>query len=229
MGYSWAPFSPVIVFITHISIALGSIPIMWTRLSPAATFDTDGTSSSLLPSNRILPLRYILTGFGLPIYDVGFDLQLRQIRLSWSTTCGSSLSTGYILPDMLVKTKPMMDTYIELNNNNKTNRLAVSGGEFGSVCLSVSLSVSGYYLMNSSLPSPCFFFVGRAVMLSLSKRRRLCSNPGTYPHYALPEILPPTLRLKDQPNVLYLYLAHYVLSFNRPFFILLDYYILVLN
>jgi hypothetical protein len=32
---------PVIVFVTS--------PIMWTRLSPTATFDTDGTLSSSIP------------------------------------------------------------------------------------------------------------------------------------------------------------------------------------
>jgi hypothetical protein len=152
--------------VRNISIALGLTPVMWNRLSPTATFDTDGTSLYFLHNNPYAyyshfhktltstrpprPSRSSPTGRP----SSATPRSSTQHSSCWSTICGSSLkiATGYILPDAFTKKitidpvveclhKPLTDVYVELNDN-KMNPPAASGGEFRfSRCLTLSLCV----------------------------------------------------------------------------------------
>jgi hypothetical protein len=127
------PYGDIDDRVRNISIAMGLTPVIWTRLSPLATFDTDdfdvhgGLSSSYGVLNNweniINNATQIDTGFIVLEHDL-FEESV-------------NLATGYILPSALelnftIKpvveclNKPMSDAYIE-TNDNKTNPPAASG------------------------------------------------------------------------------------------------------
>ena len=131
---------------------MGLTPILWTRISPLATFDTDGTFGG----KNILTLWLIS-------YKSDFNINggittVGQVLTNWEEILGNAstidtgfivlehdlfqqavdIATGYILPDALAAkkfqiepvitclNKPLADAYIE-TNDNKTNPPVASG------------------------------------------------------------------------------------------------------
>jgi len=131
---------------------MGLTPILWTRISPLATFDTDGTFGG----------KNILT-LWLMSYKSDFNINggittVGQVLTNWEEILGNAstidtgfivlehdlfqqavdIATGYILPDALAAkkfqiepvitclNKPLADAYIE-TNDNKTNPPVASG------------------------------------------------------------------------------------------------------
>ncbi|KAF8168252.1 hypothetical protein B0H34DRAFT_645742 [Crassisporium funariophilum] len=122
-----------------ISIAMGLTPVMWTRISPLATFDTDdfnihGGSTSV--QQVLQNWEHILgnaTSMNSGFIVLEHDLFEQTVEVA----------TGYILPDALAHNPPftikpvvqcrnldMADAYIE-TNNNKTNPPAISAAVSG--------------------------------------------------------------------------------------------------
>ncbi|KAJ6627292.1 hypothetical protein B0H10DRAFT_1996410 [Mycena sp. CBHHK59/15] len=120
------PFGDIDDRVRAIAEAMGLTPVMWTRISPLATFDTDDFdlhSGLTTPSHVLQNWNYIegnastiSTGFILLEHDL-FEESVQ-------------IATGYILPDALAHqpafkiepvinclNKPMNDAYIELNDN----------------------------------------------------------------------------------------------------------------
>ncbi|KII93728.1 carbohydrate esterase family 4 protein [Plicaturopsis crispa FD-325 SS-3] len=130
------PFGDIDDRVRAISTAMGLTPIIWTRISPMATFDTEDFEIS------------------------GGTVTVQQVMQNWESILGNAstinngfivlehdlfqqtvdVATGYILPDALAHknpsfkiepvvsclNKPLTDAYIELNDN-KTNPPAASG------------------------------------------------------------------------------------------------------
>jgi peptidoglycan/xylan/chitin deacetylase (PgdA/CDA1 family) len=130
------PFGDIDDRVRNISMAMNLIPVMWTRISPTATFDTNdftvagGTTSvdEVLQSwEEIMGNASTLkTGFIVLEHDL-FEQTVE-------------IATGYVLPDALSRTNPkldimpvaqclnmpMSDAYLE-TNNNKSNPLPAIG------------------------------------------------------------------------------------------------------
>ncbi|KAJ6604280.1 hypothetical protein DFH09DRAFT_1442481 [Mycena vulgaris] len=119
-----------------IAKAMDLTPVMWTRISPLATFDTDDFDlhSGLTTPSHVLQNWDFIEGNASTI-ETGFIL-LEHDLFQQSV----DIATGYILPDALAHqppfkiepviaclNKPLNDAYIELNDN-KTNPPAISGG-----------------------------------------------------------------------------------------------------
>jgi hypothetical protein len=123
------PYGDIDDRVRAISVAMGLTPVMWTRISPLATFDTGdfninaGTISAgqvLLNWQQILGNATTLnTGFIVLEHDL-FEQCV-------------DLATGYILPDALAYTpsfkiqpvieclnKPLSDAYVETNDNSSS-------------------------------------------------------------------------------------------------------------
>ena len=132
---------------------MGLTPVMWTRISAMATFDTDGARASSLTC--FCPLMRVSLDFNIH----GGTTTVQQVLLNWENILGNAtaintgfivlehdlfqqtveVATGYILPDALAHQPaftiepiitcnhlPMSDAYIETNDNS-TNPPAVSG------------------------------------------------------------------------------------------------------
>jgi len=159
------PYGDIDDRVRNISIAMGLTPVMWTRMSATATFDTDdfdvhgGLASSYGVLNNweniIANASKIDTGFIVLEHDL-FEESVQ-------------LATGYILPSAMQQNftiqpvvqclnKPMTDAYIE-TNNNATNPPAASGavtlssGAPGSISTSPSKKNSGVSLKISGTSS----------------------------------------------------------------------------
>ncbi|TDL28773.1 glycoside hydrolase/deacetylase [Rickenella mellea] len=121
------PYGDIDDRVRAIALAMGLTPIIWTRLSPVATFDTGdfningGTISSSQVivnfENIIANATTINTGFIVLEHDL-FEQTVQ-------------LATGYILPEALAHNpafslkpvinclnKPLSDAYVETNNNS---------------------------------------------------------------------------------------------------------------
>jgi peptidoglycan/xylan/chitin deacetylase (PgdA/CDA1 family) len=124
------PYGDIDDRVRAISLAMGLTPVMWTRLSPQATFDTGdfNVHAGTVTSEQVLQnWEYILGNS--TIINTGF-IVLEHDLFQQSV----ELATGYILPDALASTnpkydikpvisclnKPMQDAYIE-TNDNQTN------------------------------------------------------------------------------------------------------------
>ena len=126
-----------------IAIAMGLQPVMWSRISATATFDTGG-------NNTYFPcIQY--THQGLDFYINAGITNVDEVLQNWENIIGNAstrstgfivlehdlfqqtveVATGYILPDAIAHqftikpvatclNRTMSDAYIELNNN-KTN------------------------------------------------------------------------------------------------------------
>jgi peptidoglycan/xylan/chitin deacetylase (PgdA/CDA1 family) len=138
-SYMRPPYGDIDDRVRNISVAMGLTPVMWTRMSPTATFDTDdfdvhgGLASSYGVLNNweniIANASTIDTGFIVLEHDL-FEETVQ-------------LATGYILPSAMeqkftIKTVveclnfPMSDAYIETNDNSShpplvTQTAAASG------------------------------------------------------------------------------------------------------
>lgn len=130
------PYGDIDDRVRAISLAMGLTPVMWTRISPLATFDTGdfNVHAGLTTSAQVIQNWEYILGNATTI-DTGFivlehDLFQQTVELA----------TGYILPDALAHTnpkfdikpvisclnKPMTDAYIETNDNNTNPQPAVS-------------------------------------------------------------------------------------------------------
>ncbi|GLB36459.1 putative chitin deacetylase [Lyophyllum shimeji] len=129
------PYGDIDDRVRAISAAMGLTPVMWTRISPVATFDTDDFDIH----GGLTTVEHVLQNWENIIGNVtqrnsGFivlehDLFQQSVQVA----------TGYILPDALnhkppftiepvvtCLNKPLSDAYIE-TNDNKTNPPAQSG------------------------------------------------------------------------------------------------------
>ncbi|KAF8640915.1 hypothetical protein AX17_000563 [Amanita inopinata Kibby_2008] len=121
------PYGDIDNRVRAISTAMGLTPVMWTRISPAATFDTQDFDihGGFTPVEKVLQNWELIIGNATQRHS-GFivlehDLFQQTVEVA----------TGYILPDAIAHNftikpvitcldKPLADAYIELNNN-KTN------------------------------------------------------------------------------------------------------------
>jgi peptidoglycan/xylan/chitin deacetylase (PgdA/CDA1 family) len=154
------PYGDIDDRVRAIGKAMGLEPIMWTRLSTTATFDTNGTYQE----NIILSGSLNMTFFPMIDYNIaGGTVSVTQVLQNWQDIMGNvsslphgfivlehdlfaqtvDLATGYILPDALAYqpkldikpvisclNKPMQDAYLE-TNDNATNPLPTAS----STCL----------------------------------------------------------------------------------------------
>ncbi|KAH9487078.1 Chitin deacetylase [Psilocybe cubensis] len=128
------PFGDIDDRVRAISLAMGLIPVMWTRISPLATFDTDDFNVH----SGATSVEQVLQNWGNILSNVasrssGFIVLEHDL---FEQTV--EVATGYILPDALAHKprftiqpvisclkKKMSDAYIETNDNS-TNPPALS-------------------------------------------------------------------------------------------------------
>ncbi|KAJ7596642.1 hypothetical protein C8J56DRAFT_917949 [Mycena floridula] len=128
------PFGDIDDRVRAISIAMGLTPVIWSRISATATFDTDDfdihggltTAPHVLSNWENILANALTRNSGFIVLE--HDLFQQTVELA----------TGYILPDAIAHNKfkiepvitclnkPMADAYIELNDNT-TNPPAASG------------------------------------------------------------------------------------------------------
>ncbi|KAJ7042642.1 glycoside hydrolase/deacetylase [Mycena alexandri] len=121
------PFGDIDNRVRAIAQAMGLTPVIWTRISPQATFDTDDFDlhSGLTTASHVLQNWNYISG-NASIIDTGFIL-LEHDLFQQSV----DIATGYILPDALLhqppfkivpviecQNKPLSDAYLELNDNS---------------------------------------------------------------------------------------------------------------
>jgi peptidoglycan/xylan/chitin deacetylase (PgdA/CDA1 family) len=126
-SYMRPPFGDIDDRVRNISMAMGLVPVMWTRMSATATFDTDDfdVAGGLASSYGVLNNWENIVGNASTI-DTGF-IVLEHDLFEESV----ELATGYILPSAMKQNfnikpvveclhLPMSDAYIE-TNDNKSN------------------------------------------------------------------------------------------------------------
>ncbi|KAK7058333.1 chitin deacetylase [Paramarasmius palmivorus] len=145
------PYGDIDDRVRAISLAMGLVPVMWTREDAGHTFDTDGKFD--LYKQAELSINHF-TDFNI---HSGLT-SVNQVLNNWQSILGNAsqrdtgfivlehdlfeetvqVATGYILPDAIAKglkmepvvtclNKPLDDAYIQLNDN-KTNPPPVSAG-----------------------------------------------------------------------------------------------------
>ncbi|TFK57556.1 glycoside hydrolase/deacetylase [Heliocybe sulcata] len=128
------PYGDIDDRVRAICTAMGLTPVMWTRISPMATFDTGDFDihSGATSVTQVLANWENILG-NASVMDTGF-IVLEHDLFQQSV----DVATGYILPDALAHkytiepvvncvNKPMSDAYIETNDNS-TNPPIASGG-----------------------------------------------------------------------------------------------------
>jgi len=138
------PYGDIDDRVRAISLAMGLTPVMWTRISPLATFDTDDFNihSGTTTVQQVLQNWEYILGNASSI-NTGFivlehDLFQQTVEVA----------TGYILPDALAHNpkftiepvisclnKPMRDAYIETNDNS-TNPQPINSASVPATALS---------------------------------------------------------------------------------------------
>ncbi|KIM85487.1 carbohydrate esterase family 4 protein [Piloderma croceum F 1598] len=129
------PYGDIDDRVRAICTAMGMTPIMWTRISPLSTFDTDDFDISgglTTVGNVLLNWQQILGN--VSTIDTGFIVLEHDLFQQ-----AVDVATGYILPSALAHNppftiqpvvtclnKPLSDAYIE-TNDNKTNPPVGSG------------------------------------------------------------------------------------------------------
>jgi len=124
------PFGDIDDRVRAISLAMGLKPIMWTRISPTATFDTGDFNihAGTISAPQVLQNWEYILGNASSL-NTGF-IVLEHDLFQQSV----EIATGYILPDALARTspkltlqpvitclnQPLANAYIE-TNDNKTN------------------------------------------------------------------------------------------------------------
>ncbi|KAF9452563.1 carbohydrate esterase family 4 protein [Macrolepiota fuliginosa MF-IS2] len=119
------PFGDIDDRVRAISLAMGLTPVMWTRISPSATFDTDDFNihGGLTSVGQVLQNWQNILG-NVSTRDSGFivlehDLFQQTVEVA----------TGYILPDAIARgltiepvysclSRPLANAYIETNDNS---------------------------------------------------------------------------------------------------------------
>jgi peptidoglycan/xylan/chitin deacetylase (PgdA/CDA1 family) len=134
------PFGDIDDRVRAISIAMGLTPVIWTRISPSATFDTGdfNINGGLITVGQVLQNWENILGNATQL-NTGFIVLEHDL---FQQTV--DVATGYILPDALAHNNPpfsikpvvsclnmpLTDAYIELNDN-KTNPPAISAAVSG--------------------------------------------------------------------------------------------------
>ncbi|KAL0576578.1 chitin deacetylase [Marasmius crinis-equi] len=126
------PFGDIDDRVRAIARAMNLTPVMWTRLGPLATFDTDdfNVHNGMTTTPQVLNNWNAILG-NASTMNTGFIVL--QHDLFQETV---DIATGYILPDAIKKglniqpvvsclNKPMIDSYVE-TNDNKTNPPPIS-------------------------------------------------------------------------------------------------------
>jgi peptidoglycan/xylan/chitin deacetylase (PgdA/CDA1 family) len=135
------PFGDIDDRVRNISIAMGLTPIMWTRISPTATFDTNDftVAGGQTTVQQVLQNWEFIMGNATQI-DTGFIVLEHDL---FEQTV--DIATGYILPDALARSNPKLDimpvsqclnmpisdAYIETNDNS-THPPVLSASKSGS-------------------------------------------------------------------------------------------------
>ncbi|KAF8971428.1 hypothetical protein BDZ97DRAFT_1651088 [Flammula alnicola] len=141
------PFGDIDDRVRAISLAMGLTPVIWTRISPLATFDTGdfnihgGTTTVQQVLQNWEDILGNVTGRSNGFIVLEHDLFEQTVEVA----------TGYILPDALAHQPPftiqpvisclnqnMADAYIETNNNS-TNPPAISAAISGSLAFLTSV------------------------------------------------------------------------------------------
>jgi peptidoglycan/xylan/chitin deacetylase (PgdA/CDA1 family) len=128
------PYGDIDDRVRAISLAMGLTPVMWTRISPLATFDTDDFDihGGLTTVQQVLQNWENILG-NVSVINTGFIVLEHDL---FEQTV--EVATGYILPDALAHQPPfdiqpvikclnkdLADAYVE-TNNNATNPPAFS-------------------------------------------------------------------------------------------------------
>jgi len=171
-NYWRPPYGDIDNRVRAISIAMGLQPIMWTRLSPVATFDTGDfyiTSGGTTAPQVIQNWEYIMAN--VSTLSTGFivlehDLFEQTVQIA----------TGYILPDALATVPkfnitpvvsclnlPMSDAYIE-TNNNVTHEPVISG----TLVTTIRPTATGAGGSGKSSSSDASFKVGFSLMFMMT-------------------------------------------------------------
>jgi len=155
------PFGDIDNRVRAIAKAMGLTPVMWTRISALATFDTDDFDlhSGLSTASKVLQNWDFIEG-NATTFPSGFIL-LEHDLFQQSV----DIATGYILPDALAHqpafkiepviaclNKPMNDAYIELNDNS-TNPPAQSASGSAALTSGAPGSAQSTGKPNSALPA----------------------------------------------------------------------------
>lgn len=129
------PYGDIDDRVRAISIAMGLTPVIWTRISPTATFDTAdfNIKGGLVSVEQVLSNWENIIGNATTMSN-GFIVLEHDLFEQ-----AVEVATGYILPDALAHqppftiqpvisclNKPMTDAYIE-TNDNKTNPPLTAG------------------------------------------------------------------------------------------------------
>lgn len=132
------PYGDIDDRVRNISIAMGLTPVMWTRISPLATYDTDDFDlhSGLTTADHVLQNWDYIKGNATAANMTTGWLSLQHDLFQQTV----EIATGYLIPDALKNqpsfnvqpvisclNKPMADAYVE-TNDNKTNPPVASGG-----------------------------------------------------------------------------------------------------
>jgi hypothetical protein len=130
------PFGDIDDRVRAISLAMGLTPVMWTRISPLATFDTDDFNihGGITSVQQVLQNWENILG-NATTRNTGF-IVLEHDLFQQSV----EVATGYILPDALAHqpkfdikpvvsclNKPLSDAYIETNNNSTNPPVSLVG------------------------------------------------------------------------------------------------------
>jgi len=121
------PFGDIDDRVRAISLAMGLVPIMWTRISATSTFDTGDYyihSGAITSAMVLLNWEYIMGN--VSTLSTGF-IVLEHDLFQQSV----EIATGYILPDALARTpkltlqpvitclnQPLSNAYVETNDNS---------------------------------------------------------------------------------------------------------------
>ncbi|KAF9568522.1 hypothetical protein CPC08DRAFT_813563 [Agrocybe pediades] len=145
------PFGDIDDRVRAISMAMGLTPVMWTRISPLATFDTDDFDihGGLTTVQQVLQNWENILGNATTMSN-GFIVLEHDL---FEQTV--EVATGYILPDALAHNPPftiapvvtclkkdLAEAYIETNNNG-TNPPALSAAVSAGLVTTVTGSASG--------------------------------------------------------------------------------------
>ncbi|KAG5353445.1 Chitin deacetylase [Termitomyces sp. T112] len=129
------PYGDIDDRVRAICAAMGLTPVMWTRISPTATFDTDDFNihGGLSTVQQVLQNWEYIIANATTMHNGFIVLEHDLFQQS------VEVATGYILPDAMAHqppftiqpvisclNKPLTDAYIE-TNDNKTNPPAASG------------------------------------------------------------------------------------------------------
>jgi len=121
------PFGDIDDRVRAISLAMGLKPIMWTRISPTATFDTGDYNihAGTISSSQVIQNWQFILGNASSL-NTGFIVLAHDLFQQ-----SVEIATGYILPDALARTdpkltlqpvisclnQPLANAYIETNDN----------------------------------------------------------------------------------------------------------------